>query len=233
MIITALTILAVIGPIIVYFKQRARKSLQFSIISRTSLFSVREEAKGEIEITYRGMKVENADLVLIEVSNVGDVPIRTEDYETPITFDFGERVQILTAEVTKREPENLGMQASVSGKTISLTPILMNAGDSITLKVIATTVGTDIKASCRIVGVKKLEEAKPKRDTYQIVAFVSLVVAYFSMFGFIYLASSYPTLAVVFAIFMIAGLAFGVAAMLLKLGKVTQAKLRKRSRTDT
>ena len=233
-IVTTLTILAVIGPIIVYLKQRARKSLQFRIISRTALFSVKEEAKGEIEITYRGTKVEDAYLVLIEVSNVGDVPIRTEDFVSPITFDFGESAQVLTAEVTKREPEDLSMQVTISGKTISLVPALMNTRDLITLKVIATKIDTDIEANCRIVGVKKLEEAKPKMPPSIAVALIFMIVGYVSLFSFIFsVTNGNYILGFLFLLLAIGSLAVSLSMATLELARRIQSKLRKRSRAIT
>jgi hypothetical protein len=199
-IIVALAILAIVGPIIVYLKQRVRKSVTYRIVSRNALFSVKEEMKKELEITYKGKKIEDAQLVLIEVSNTGDVPIEEKDYKNPISFDFGEKAQILMAEVTKTDPKDLHASVNIDRNFVILTPLLTNAGDSLTLKIMVSGLGEVIKTSSRIVGVKQLKEATPTMDISTGLIALSMVLSYSCLFAFMYTIMSNPTLGLMFLI---------------------------------
>lgn len=223
-IIVALTILAIIGPIIVYLKQRMRKSIHYRIVSRTALFSVKEEVKKELEITYKGKKIEDAQLVLIEISNTGNVPIEAEDYKKPISFNFGEEAQVLTAEVIKTDPEELQASVSIDKGIVSLTPILTNAGDSLTLKIIVSGLGEVTKASSRIIGVKQLEEAKPPMNLGLWLLMLLTILSYGCMFLFFLIASSNPILAIIFMAVSIVGL---VTGSVLALALLVQRLLRR------
>jgi len=206
-IIVALTILSVVGPIIVYLKQRVRKSIQFKIVSRTALFNVREEMKKELEIMYRGRKIEDAQLVLIEISNTGNIQIEEKDYIKPISFDFGEKAQVLTAEVIRMNPEELQASTTIDKGTISLMPVLTNAGDSFTLKIIVSGLGEVIKPSSRISGVKHLEEAEPPMNRSQWLLGLSFFLSFFGGFLSLYTIASNWMLGLLFFIIAMGGVA--------------------------
>jgi hypothetical protein len=202
-----------------------RKSLHYRIVSQTALFSVKEEVKKEFEITYKGKKIEEAQLVLIEISNTGNLPIEAEDYKIPISFNFGEEAQVLTAEVIKTIPEELHASVSTDEGIVLLTPILTNPGDSLTLKIIVSELGEEIKASSRMVGAN-LEESKPTMNLREWLLLLLMIVSYGCMFLFFLIVSSNPILGIILLLGSMVGL--GTTAALSLVFLVQRLRLRRK-----
>ena len=154
-----LTAIAILVSISLYLKQRRRKALSYSILSQTPLLSVKEEIKKELKILYNGKPVEQVHLIMVKIINSGNTPILSTDYERPISLNFGEKANVLTAAIVKMHPDSIQASFSVEGKNVVFTPTLLNAGDSFTLKMLITKLG-EVKVDGRIVGVKEIQESK-------------------------------------------------------------------------
>lgn len=152
-----IAIAAIVVTIIVYLKQRTRKSLSYEILSLNPLLSVKEEIKEKVQILYEGKPVEKVHLILARIINSGNVPIESNQYERHVSLSFGKEAQILTAEVNKTNPESLQASIKVEGNKVVLTPVLLNDGDSITLKMLVSQFD-EISVDGRIVGVKRIEK---------------------------------------------------------------------------
>ena len=93
-IVILLTIAAIVVSVIIYLKQRQRRSLSYEIVSATPLLSVEEDIKKDLQISYKGKPVEQVHLVMIKILNSGSLPIPSKDYEQPITISFGKQAKI-------------------------------------------------------------------------------------------------------------------------------------------
>ena len=183
-------LIVIIVMVYIYWLERRCKELSYDIISNTPLFDVHEEIEGRLQVILDGKTVEDVIyLVLVEIVNSGNIPIKTTDYESLISLNFGENAQIFTAEVYKTNPDNLKNHVNISGlkdelepfiarltpmnesesidnmnrnKIVKLEPTLLNGGESITLKILGTQIADDIFVDGRIVGVKGFRKKNHK-----------------------------------------------------------------------
>src|SRR5688572_11946711 len=102
-----LALLAVVIPISIYLKQRRRKTLSYIVLSSTDLLSVQEEIKGQIKILFNDDPVESVRLYVIKLVNSGNTSITKDDYEHPVSIEFGKNAKVLSYEVTDKVPDNL------------------------------------------------------------------------------------------------------------------------------
>jgi len=152
-----LGLVAIIVTIILWRTQRRRKALSYEIISRTPLLSVEDEVKGKVQILFDGNPVQDIHLVVLKIINSGNVPIVSTDYERPVSLSFGENPRILTAEVSETDPDNLEISVDIQATKVMLDPVLLNGGDSITLKFLVSQLD-EINIDGRIIGVKDIRK---------------------------------------------------------------------------
>jgi len=180
---------AIVISILLYWMQRRRKVLSYEIVSRTPLLSVEEEVKGKLQILFDGSPVQDVHLVIIKVMNSGNMPIVSADYERQVRIAFGENTRILTAEVSETSPDNLEASVSLESKAVVLAPILLNSGDSITVKMLVSQFDREISVDGRIVGVKTIKRAGEGRVQYYILTMGGMVL---TLVGTIVLTRSSP-----------------------------------------
>jgi hypothetical protein len=133
---TVLAALAIGVTLGIYLLNKRRKSLSYRIVSKTKLLSVDEAIGGRVQILLDGEPAANLGLVLIDVENTGNEPIRSEDFVRPLVFLFPARAAVISAEITKAKPSNLGATVSFDSSSVTLAPTLMNPADSVSLKVL-------------------------------------------------------------------------------------------------
>lgn len=155
-----LALVAVLVAVILYLRQRGRKALSYEILTRSPLLSHEEEAQGKLRILFGEERVKDIYLVEVKITNSGNSPITADDYERPVILRFGQHSRILTAEVSSTKPSSLRPNPTIYTEEIWLDPILLNAGDSITLKMLVTQPSREMNVDGRIAGVKDIKEAR-------------------------------------------------------------------------
>jgi hypothetical protein len=153
---------AVIIPVVVYLKQRQNKLLTFEQ-SSTPLLSIEEGIRSHVQITFDGKPVEQVHLVVVKITNSGNVPIEKKDYDHPIYINLGKDAKILTAEVAEKYPENLEVSTSIVDKNVVLEPALLSEDEFITLIMMATNFDK-VTFDSRIVGVKGIQEVTMMKE---------------------------------------------------------------------
>lgn len=130
------------------------KSISYEIIAKTSLVNVASTSdKNRIRIFLDKKLIRNADLLLVKISNTGLLPIKTNDFESPLILSLGESARILDSEIYNFSPADLQIAYSTEKREIKVDPLLLNPKDSFTIKIIAESLST-IELSGRIVGVR-------------------------------------------------------------------------------
>ena len=142
----------------VYKKQQSRRRIVYEIVSNIFLVNVEDEIKSKLEIFFDKKLVENVTLLLIKIANLGDEPIVTTDYETPITIEFGESSDILETSIESVSPEDLNPEVTNTKSVISILPLLLNPQDAITIKVLVANFDGVVNVLCRIAGVPTVEQ---------------------------------------------------------------------------
>jgi hypothetical protein len=99
-------------------------------------------------------------LLVIKISNSGNIPITNTDYERPLGFDF--KSKILEAEVIKTVPDDLKIKLDIAYDQILIEPKLLNEDDSLWIKVILSEFTGTIKPDVRIFGIKAIQDKTNK-----------------------------------------------------------------------
>jgi hypothetical protein len=184
----------IIVAIIIFFLQRRKKSLAYDVIANTSLLALDEEIKGKIQILYDGTSVQKVHLLILHIMNDGNVPIIKSDFESPLTFEFGENTRILSAELIKTEPANLKPEfwGSPSESNISLEPLLLNSKDSIQLKLLLAQFEGIKEVGARINGVREVKDFRIRKKVlagfgfaYGLIILIAALVLFTWSFPFL------------------------------------------------
>lgn len=156
---------AIVIPIIIFFLERRKKSLSYEILTNTSLLTFDDEIEGKIRISYENTPVQKVHLLIFRIVNDGNLSITPSDFETRLTFDFGENTKVLSVEIIDTEPENLKPEFFLHwGREIQILPLLFNSKDSIKFKLLLAQFEGEIKVDARINGVREVKKkANPKK----------------------------------------------------------------------
>lgn len=152
-------VIAIVVSIVIYRRQTHRKALTYNVKSVYPLLTGTEELQGRLQVQVDGVPVNNIDLMFIEFSNSGNVPIERGDFDNPVTVVFEPPARIISVVVDSEEPEGIGATLSVQHDSVALNPLLLNSGDKVTLKFILSSNTKKYSISGRVVGVKSIRKA--------------------------------------------------------------------------
>ena len=181
--IPILTIASIVVPTIatIYVAKRRRKVLCYEMLSRTPVLSIEEEIKGKLKILHNGREVTDVHLIELKLSNTGNVDIKREDYEKryPVTINFGDQAVVLTAEPFNPKPVDLKVPTTLKQSSVVLTPTLLNAGESITFRMLISHPSVKPVISGRVVGVKGIgESTQGRRWSLALIAVGFLLLSF-------------------------------------------------------
>jgi hypothetical protein len=162
----------------IYSLQKPSKRFAFEIISRTTLLTVREELESKVQVLYDGSPVQSLTVFLVRVWNAGSEPIRSSDFERPLSFSAAAPAQILTVATAAVLPESLTPELVFEAHSLTLAPMLLNPGDSLTLKILVKDASASLKPDARIVGVTRLQAgdgASRRATTLAIVGMLTFL----------------------------------------------------------
>src|ERR1035441_10217871 len=99
MVRTILAIVAVCVTVGLFLAGRRRKRLSY-LLSDTRVLGIHEGVNpSRVQILFDGEPVTEVRLVIITVNNLGNEPIRLDDFERPLRFSWSEPAKIRTSEV--------------------------------------------------------------------------------------------------------------------------------------
>jgi hypothetical protein len=155
---------ALIVSIAIYFFGRKRKHLSYSIIASEPLLTVDEALSGEIKVSFNDELVQDVHLLIIKVTNSGNIAIEESDFKLSLAFGFGD-AKILSYEVIESPPQGLHAKLRKSGgdRGIVLNPLLLNASDSVVLKFLLSGYNNELTPSGRIKDVKRIDKVNRSR----------------------------------------------------------------------
>ena len=153
-------VVAIGAPLLILLIQRwaQRKKLSYKILSRTPLLNIQGKNKWDIQILFDKKPVDDVDLIEFEIFNSGHQEIKPNDYEYPISFDFGENTLILSAEKSEVNPVSLQPSIRIEGTKVVLDPILLNPEDSIVIKMLVSRYENKQTPNVRIAGIKDIKD---------------------------------------------------------------------------
>jgi len=176
-------IIAILVAIVIFFAQRKIKRLSYEMISNTQLLGVKDEIQGKVKVLYEGNEVKNVHLLSLKFLNTGNQPISSSDYERPLTIKVNPDAKILTYEIVKEEPENLGVKIDVDEAKLICSPVLLNSKDSFLVKTLISDFEDIHEIDGRIIGVKSISKYVEGQATTIFIMFSSLILMSFRVFG--------------------------------------------------
>jgi hypothetical protein len=185
-------VVAIIGVLIAYllfWAERQRKQLDYEVLVRTPLISIREEEEleGRLSILLDGQPLPKPDLetVVVRLTNSGNVPVDDEDFSGPIKLSFGDNAEVLTAAVIKTEPKHFEAMAQVepdAKKQVLLSPVLLNKGQSVTIKSLVRQAGT-LNVYGHIKGVELRNHQERKSSRSFVLTLIGIACVLLSLAG--------------------------------------------------
>jgi hypothetical protein len=136
-------VVAIIVSVVLYIRSRQVKALAYQA-SDTAL--IREEAHDLVEILYEGRPVSDVHLVTVGIANVGNVPIRREDFEGDLVIELPGAPTLLDAKLTGAIPRDLTPAVSIAIDRVTIAPLLLNPGDIFELQILAAHQNADAAA---------------------------------------------------------------------------------------
>lgn len=150
-------------------RKQSSKNLQYEVIYNGPLFLLTDRGSGRIKVSFDNKPIPNANLIIVSISNSGNIPIETGNFEHPVILGVPENVEIVHAEIAITEPENIKAQINKTKSTIELLPTLLNGKDKIVIKFIINKPTNEIVIDSRIVGIDKPTPRKYTiKDYWQI-----------------------------------------------------------------
>lgn len=150
-----LALVAIAVAVVIYYRQTQRKELAFGSLSVRSLLTVSEELANRVVVSFDGERVENIQLLVLGIKNSGDKPILAADFERVFSVGFGLGSRVLSADVTKQFPSDLAASIRTIENRVQLSPLLLNPGDYVVVKVLLSADKLDVVSDCRIVGISR------------------------------------------------------------------------------
>ena len=166
---SVLAVVAIVISLIIYFLQKSKKSLSYEILSETALLSVAKEVEDKIKILFEGDSVKNVHLILLKISNNGNVSILPSEFLKNITISFDNSTRILSAEISEKKPHSIEAILTIDGTELIISPSLWNSGDTITIKSLVSEFNEEIHVSGRIIGIKDIERLSNSENSSTVI----------------------------------------------------------------
>jgi len=180
-IITLLAFIVGSGLTIYFFRRGEKvKKLGYEVITDSPLFDISDQIGQDITIQYKGQTVESLAIVIIEIKNSGNIPIKPEDFNKPLCINVGDSNKIFDSAIIDRNPEDIDAVVSVNGNgnAVEIEPLLLNEQDSILLKIVSDQDDSEnINLSSRIVGVSSIDRVQRREVDLPFFARTLLEVA--------------------------------------------------------
>lgn len=169
-----ITLVALLLTILLYKRQVRRKGILWDVVENVSLssFNVSESVKSTL--VYKTLRLDDVNLMYVNVWNSGNIEILPNDFNEPIKFDFGKKAKVLEVVLLGAKPKNIEEKISLSieANSVKLMPLLLNSGDLIKLKVLITKFSgdmSDVKVEARIAGIKQIYRATENEPYLTVV----------------------------------------------------------------
>ena len=187
-----MTTIGICISILLWNLNQRRKSLSYTILWRHPLLNFKGVARDQLDIRFRGENVSSSQLVVIRMFNSGHLPINLSDYQTDLSIKLNPGAQILDAHVIETMPADLEERFKDPEKTlverldaekIVIRPILLNAGDSFTIQVLASNLIGNISIAGHVQGISRVDVWRENRVFPTVLTHFGAIVMAVAMLG--------------------------------------------------
>lgn len=121
---------------------------------------IEHKVGSSLQLYYEGEEIQDASVVIVTLKYRGNEPIRPDDYEQPISFEFDSEARIFSLEIADKNPENLNALVNLEADARArLEPALFNDRDRVTVKMLVSKCYSLPAISGRIAGVHEIQDA--------------------------------------------------------------------------
>lgn len=153
--ILALLIIAISFSAAIKTANLTGKSLHIKNIDKTNIAEFEEHHQPEVKLTVDGHAVENPYLITVEISNNGSIPIRRDDFDTPLKMLITNNSKIIQTRF-KLSPPDMNTEITHTMHEVFITPTLMNPGNQIFLQILTMGEAPAFETVGHIEGVGKI-----------------------------------------------------------------------------
>ena len=157
--IIGLIITIILALFAVYYPdQQNQKSFGYKFLSYYQTIEKDSLIKNELKISYKEKELENLYSILIEFQNSGNSPIRSGDFESDLSLNFGSTAKVVSASISKTIPDEIPISLNFNDSIISIKPTLLNSQDKFILQIFTTGESKLPTIQSRIAGINKIVE---------------------------------------------------------------------------
>ncbi|MBS7416950.1 hypothetical protein [Pseudomonas syringae] len=153
-------------------KELSYKTLSKRDISTSSSLS---EQWPDIQISYLGKDVSKGSFLTIAIVNTGKIPIKSEDFERPITIHLSNSASVISSKVVELNPTNLEVKIRATDEGISIEKLLLNPDDGFAIQIFSSAPLKVLDVTTRASGLSKLVELIPEDRSGFYVKYSSLL----------------------------------------------------------
>lgn len=167
-------------------------SLTVHLVSSSALEAPPGSKIDDLEVTVNGSRIESPHILSLVLVNNGSKPIASSDFETPLVLATRNKSKLITAQITRSEPEGIPAQLLIEDGKLKILPFLSNPNDQIEITLVSSG-APDLVTTARIAGVKnvvyedmttsKQSIGKGVLSAVLLLACMSMYVFFFSMGG--------------------------------------------------
>ena len=151
------TVVGIAIPVWISRSEMQTKSLQMRIVSQTMLQPGSTKTVSGLKILVDSIELEHPVLSVLELANNGSMSILPSEFEASLKIMVGADAQIVRAENTSVNPENLAPKITRNTEQdFVLAPLLLNPGDTMTFAVLTAKKDPVFSVNARIVGIRNV-----------------------------------------------------------------------------
>jgi hypothetical protein len=135
------------------------KKLEYEVLRSTKIskLDTNDPLSSELQLKFKGNEIPNGTQTTIAIINSGQVPVKREDFDTPINIDI-EDSKVLSSQVIKTYPDNLDASISHTENRVTIKPLLLNPRDYILVSLLTDDKTEVSRLHARIAGINSIEE---------------------------------------------------------------------------
>jgi hypothetical protein len=182
-------LLGSLGTITVFlirpFAARIRRDKQFSyrLLNDEPFHNQRTTIDFDALADLRASALDGDRLVILQVINDGQQPLRPEDFVRPVKTTFGHGSAIVGGPVVlDGEPGDLDLAITQQGEQVVFSPLLLNPNDWAIVGLVVRG-GVGINVSGRIVGIERIHHYR-RDDLVFAAQMVTMLTVFFSIYLF-------------------------------------------------
>lgn len=137
-----------------------KKAIEYAISEKSSINGMvfNKADWPQIKISYDGKDINNGTFITITITNAGSLPIKTDDFESPLIIYSDHSESITAFRAIDKFPENLPVTLSIINEGLKLEPMLMNPGDRFSVEIFGSEDFDILSATARIVGIESIRK---------------------------------------------------------------------------